>query len=176
MNYVYQKKLKGKNVGVVLGCYAPLHQGHLDVIMRAKKENDGGCMVIVCGYENDRGGSLMTANRRYRYVREYFADDDLVSVYMINEDELGIAGKDSEWDIWLGEFNNIWDIAIDKTNTTIRNWYIGEPEYKNALELRGERVVLIDRSENPISATSKPSRSKIPTPPIFLLPSLVTTR
>ena len=27
-------------VGIAFGCYCPLHQGHLDVIMRAKKEND----------------------------------------------------------------------------------------------------------------------------------------
>lgn len=33
----YQKQLKGEKVGVVFGSFAPLHQGHLDEIMRAKK-------------------------------------------------------------------------------------------------------------------------------------------
>ena len=50
MLHAYQKPLKGKSVGVVFGSFAPLHQGHLDLIMRAKKENDGGALVIVCGY------------------------------------------------------------------------------------------------------------------------------
>ena len=39
MIQAYQSPLVGKTVGVVFGTFAPLHQGHLDLIMRAKKEN-----------------------------------------------------------------------------------------------------------------------------------------
>ena len=35
MIQVYQKPLVGKNIGVVFGSFAPLHQGHLDAILRA---------------------------------------------------------------------------------------------------------------------------------------------
>ena len=39
-------------VGITFGGYCPMHQGHLDLIMKAKKENDI-CYVVVCGYDNE---------------------------------------------------------------------------------------------------------------------------
>lgn len=59
MIHTYQKMLNGTNVGIVFGTFAPMHQGHLDLIMRAKKECDGGCMVIVDGRDGDRRAILV---------------------------------------------------------------------------------------------------------------------
>ena len=70
MIHSWQKPLSGKKVGVVFGSFAPLHQGHLDLIYRAKKENDGGCIVIVCGFDGDKGEPMMPHSKRYRYVFE----------------------------------------------------------------------------------------------------------
>lgn len=79
MELAYQKPLRGKRMGVVFGSFAPLHQGHMELILRAKRENDAGCMVIVCGYDGDKGEPRMPHSVRYRYVREFFKDDDLVA-------------------------------------------------------------------------------------------------
>lgn len=152
MLHSYQKPLKGKSVGVVFGSFAPLHQGHLDLIMRAKKENDGGCIVISCGYDGDKGEPLMPHKKRYRYVREFFADDDLVAVYSINDSELGIANYPNGWSGWMNEFDAIYKKAVQ--GNPERVWYVGDENYYNDLIERNEKAVLVDRvADNPICAT-----------------------
>ena len=85
MNYVYQAPLMfSKGVGVVLGSFSPLHKGHLDLIYQAKKECMGGALVVVCGYNNDKGWPKMTLKERYQMVRQYFRDDPLVAVYALS--------------------------------------------------------------------------------------------
>ena len=148
MIQMYQKPLKGKQVGVVLGAFAPLHQGHLDLIMQAKKENDGGCLVIVCGGEGDKGEPVdLPFKRRYRYVREFFAKDDLVAVFGINDTEMGVPDYPNGWDRWLEVFNQI---AEENTSTPNEKkpeliFYVGEPSYKEALEKRGYNAILIEQ-------------------------------
>lgn len=153
MLHSYQKPLSGETVGIVFGSFAPLHQGHLDLIMQAKKENDGGCIVIVCGYDGDKGEPLMPHNKRYRYVREFFADDDLVAVYAINDSELGIAEYPNGWEGWMNEFKRIYEKAVEVSGG--RTWYVGdEIYYKDLIEMWYEDAILIDRkATNPISAT-----------------------
>lgn len=161
MLHGYQKPLRGNKVGVVFGSFAPLHQGHLDCIMRAKKENDGGCIVIVCGFDGDKGGDMMPLKRRYRYVREFFADDDLVAVYAIDDGEIGAAPYPDGWEQWLGEFYKIFEKAVEKNyiderwyRIPTRHWYAGDPNYVSDLIERGEEATLLDRvADNPICAT-----------------------
>ena len=161
MLHSYQKPLYG-DVGIVFGSFAPMHQGHLDLIMRAKKENSGGAIVIVCGYDGDKGEPLMPHAKRYRYVREFFADDDLVAVYAINDTELGLDKYPNGWIGWMKEFENIYKKAVDlppKVSPLItypkRTWYVGDETYYNDLiNMWHENAVLVDRvADNPISAT-----------------------
>ena len=161
MLHTYQKPLSGMKIGVVFGSFAPLHQGHLDLIMRAKKENDGGCIVIVCGYDGDKGEPLMPHHKRYRYVREFFADDDLVAVYAINDTESMREQYPNGWESWMKEFNDIWNKAVVDYDVEWerfepeRVWYVGDENYYNDLvNMWHEEAVLVDRiADNPISAT-----------------------
>lgn len=149
MIHTYQKNLSGEKVGIVFGTFAPLHQGHLDVIMRAKKECGGGCIVIVDGRDGDRGGTKMPLKLRYRYVREFFSDDDLVSVYAICETELGIAGYPDGWDMFMEEVERIFSLAAEGKPV----FYVSEDEYSVHLKELGYEVVKLDRTQNPVSAT-----------------------
>ena len=149
MIHTYQKKLIGKEIGIVFGTFAPMHQGHLDLIMRAKKECDGGCIVIVDGRDDDRGGKEMPLRLRYRYVREFFADDDLVSVYAIDETELGIEAYPNGWSKFIAEVERIYSFAAEGNKV----FYVSESEYENYLRNLGYKVVKLDRTENMISAT-----------------------
>jgi NadR type nicotinamide-nucleotide adenylyltransferase len=134
--------------------------------MKAKRENPGGALVIVCGADGDKGCPLMPLAKRYRYVREFFQDDDLVAVYSINDTELGLDGyTDEGWQPWLNELDNIFKKAVAPRTTILppgiehieyphRKWYVGEKLYHDDLVARGEDSVLIDRTEiTPISAT-----------------------
>ena len=156
MIHSYQTPLTGSKIGVVFGSFAPLHQGHLDLIMRAKKENDGGCLVIVCGYSGDKGEPLMPHDKRYRYVREFFADDDLVAVYATEDTEICIDRYPDGWNGWMTEFDKIWCKAVARGIAEPHKvWYVGDEVYAKDLADRfNEEAILVNRTdENPICAT-----------------------
>lgn len=156
-------------VGITFGGYCPMHMGHLDLIMRAKKENDV-CFVVVCGYDGEeRGESIgLTLNRRYSLVKQMFKDDEQIKVLKVNDTELGIdeSMSESNWDIWLDYVQQkIYMYELDKIGSCTYTWYVGEESYVKALNKRVfdgklvypfaiiDNVVYVERSKNPISAT-----------------------
>lgn len=149
-----------QTLGIVFGAFCPLHQGHMDLIMRAKKRNDK-CAVFVCGYDGDRGGDILPLKKRYHLIKE-FLEDESVYVGMINDTELGIdeSMSESNWEIWTKKLMDQLDGQLLARHYN-RNWYVAEPEYKVALDKVcaaqwygcDDRCFLIDRSENPISGT-----------------------
>ena len=162
MNYMYQQPLQfDKGVGVVLGSFSPLHKGHLDLIYQAKKECDGGALVVVCGYDGDKGCPTMTLKERYQMTRQFFQNDPLVAVYALSDDEMGITMYNDipnmwNWDKWIMHLvNDVIQLNQQGKNVSKEQFtfYVGEPQYKSDLESRGFKTVLADRSTNPISGT-----------------------
>ena len=158
-------------VGITFGGYCPMHQGHLDLIMKAKKENDI-CYVIVCGYDNEPRANEtgLTLNRRFSLVKQMFKDDEQIRVIQVNDTKLGIdeSMSESNWDVWLSyvarQINNM-EVIKDLYGYISYTWYVGEKSYVTSLEKRKynkfthagwniiDNVVYIERSINPISAT-----------------------
>ena len=91
--------MKKERIALVFGTFAPLHQGHIDLIQRAKRQCD--CVrVIVSGYEGDRGEEVgLSLQKRFRYIREAFSNDELTQVYKLDETEL--PRYPLGWEPWL---------------------------------------------------------------------------
>ena len=136
-------------IGIVFGCYAPMHQGHLDVLFKAKKECDR-VVVFVCGSDSDRGSEYnMPLIKRYMWIKEYFENDELVDVYMIDETLLDIPEYPNGWSKWLGFVDDI----FYSNYSDDRVWYVGELDYVKHLNNIGENVIYLDRKKHGISAT-----------------------
>lgn len=159
-----------KKVGICFGGYCPMHQGHLDIIMKAKKENDI-CFVIVCGYDGEERGEEvgLPLRRRVSLVRQLFKDDEQIKVLEINDTELGIDESMStqNWAIWTGQVWLLIEKYLDKNTQNKYTWYVAEKNYKESIEglmsvfnhgtalilnPNYSEIVLMDRV-NPISGT-----------------------
>ena len=161
-------------IGITFGGYCPMHQGHLDLIMKAKKENDI-CYVVVCGYDNEPRANEtgLTLNRRYSLVKQMFKDDEQIRVLQVNDTKLGIdeSMSESNWDIWLRCVESqieAWEEKDVGLGRFIYTWYVGEKLYVKSLNKRKynprcahdadrscyiDKVVYVERTINPISAT-----------------------
>ena len=152
-------------IGIVFGTFAPMHKGHIDLIQRAKRENDS-VLVIVSGYESDRGDKIgLNLQRRFRYIRETFHDDALVDVMKL--DETGLPPMPNGWTEWLDKIAD--ETTIRNVKSSIYNghyqephfcdvdrseivFYVSEQEYKDELEKRGFETKYTERNFG-ISAT-----------------------
>ena len=150
-----------KNIGICFGGYCPLHQGHMDVIMRAKKENDI-CYVIVCGYDNEpRGWEInLSLAERYDLISNFFKDDEQIRVRYINDTALGLdeSMSDHNWEVWTNEARRLMVEDLGEyayTQDYKKTFYVAEAFYKKSIEKNAywvDDVILVDKI-NPVSGT-----------------------
>lgn len=148
-------------IWVCFWTYAPLHQWHLDVIMRAQKENDK-CIVFVCGKDNDRWCPYwLPLSKRYLLVKQFFEKDEKITVILIDETFMKLDNSWSDencnmrlsnaynkiqenkfsWEITRYTWENFYKEILDKNikKLWVQKWIINNP------------TILLDRSKNPIS-------------------------
>lgn len=129
-------------VGICFGGYCPLHRGHLEVIMKAKKENDK-CLIVVCGYEGEpRAEALgITLDEKEIIIKEIFRKDDHVEVIKISDTDLGLDQSMSmgNWKIWTDEVMK----SVGKNDEP--RFYVSEPFYEECLGKLGYSVVKMER-------------------------------
>lgn len=149
MGNLYKDKLSGSRIGIVFGAFAPCHIGHLEVILKAKKENDG-CVVIVCGEDGDCGEPFgLDVYRRFRYMRELFADDN--QIYVVMAAGQGIPQKETEWESWL-EIINLKIADSLQHSDAQKIWYTGKTMQAEALGKKStDEVHLVDTSLYPVT-------------------------
>lgn len=142
-------------IGLCFGGYCPLHQGHLDLIMRSKKENDQ-TYVVVCGFDLEpRAEEIgLPLRRRTTLIRRVFKGDEQIRVIEINDTEVGLDESQS-LENWI-----IWQEAIKKqvghNSDAEYKWYVGEPRYKHDIletNIFNASVFLADREDNLVSGT-----------------------
>jgi NadR type nicotinamide-nucleotide adenylyltransferase len=150
-----ESKIKGDRVGVFFGTFAPLHVGHQSEIYKAAALNDG-VLVVASGYTGDRGSQInLPLKKRFRYLRQAFADEWQIKVDILNEDN--IPKMPDGWDVWLKMLIKIVKENIDNPDAKI-TFYTGEEEYKKEIEKRLKNyhqfsVSVMDRTILNISAT-----------------------
>lgn len=134
---LYKKQLTGTSVGLVLADYAPLHRGHIDQILRAKKENGGGVLVLVTGTHDDAGELAgMKHTKRYRYVSEHFKNDPLVIVDSFEETEHRSTEQ------WLNALDTLWRTHVDAQAQ--RTWYLSCSTHSERLQQAGLLTPSVD--------------------------------
>ena len=129
-----------ERVAVVFGTFAPLHQGHIDLIQRAKRQCDRVC-VIVSGYKGDRGEKVgLPLQKRFRYIREGFSNDELTQIYKLDETDL--PRYPLGWEPWLK--TALETIQYDSKREDLV-FFVGEKTYQEELEARGFEARLQER-------------------------------
>jgi len=136
-------------VGIVFGCFIPLHKGHLSLVDKALKNDK--VIIGVCGYDLDRGKDFIPFKDRVELIKEIFNDLTVVSV---DDHKIGLTGKfDLEsWKVWCNElFKNA---DLDPLENEIA-WYLGEQSYLEMLKTIYPKHTfeLVERAVIPVSGT-----------------------
>lgn len=160
MERIMLKHKKKTKIGIVFGCFAPLHTGHMKLIDMATDDNDK-VIICTCGYDNDRAKDFIPFQDRIKLVSLQYYYEFIKGIYIlsyVDDHAIGLTGKfDKEsWEKWANELFKRCSEQVDPNSSNIEfTWYTGEDSYIEKLsEIYPEhKFVKVDRDELPISGT-----------------------
>ena len=142
---------KQKTLGIVFGCFIPLHAGHKMLIEKAIEENER-VIIGVCGSAHDRGRDFVPFKDRFELICRKYAGPG-VKVVQIDDDKISMDGTFTleNWKIWGDE---LFSQAGESPDQPII-WYMGEESYKDKLSVIYPKHCfrIFDRREIPLSGT-----------------------
>ncbi len=141
-------------IGIVFGCFIPLHTGHMTLIDKCIAESEK-TIIAVCGKRNDRGKDYLPFDVRIELIKKKYQSDKVI-VVVVDDEKIGLDGTFTldNWKRWGEElFANAGIDPINADNTFV--WYTGEPGYKDKLGAiyQNHEICLVDRSIDGISGT-----------------------
>lgn len=142
-------------IGIVFGCFIPLHNGHAKLITRSRIENDL-TIIAVCGKDTDRGKDFIPFPDRVNLMKQLYESRHRFKVVILDDEKLGMDGSFSRnnWIRWSAELFRQANVNPDATDVEF-TWYTGEPSYQEKLSsiYPNHNFVVVDRSEDTISGT-----------------------
>lgn len=141
-------------IGIVFGCFIPLHKGHNYMIQEALSENDK-VLLGICGFDDDRGKDFLPFKIRQNLIKDKFAENNKVILSVVDDKKIGLTGKFDEisWKIWGDELFSGTHLNPNDENTY--TWYTGEDFYIEKLKCvyPNHKFTLLDRNLLDISGT-----------------------
>ena len=142
-------------IGLVFGCFIPMHVGHNFMIRRARTENDK-IILGICGYDDDRGKDFIDFQTRQRIIQNKYKTDENIILSVVDDKKIGLTGKFDEeaWKTWSDEYFT--NAGIDPNDKTVEfTWYTGDKQYIDELAkiFPSHKFVLLDKRAYRISGT-----------------------
>lgn len=141
-------------IGIVFGCFIPLHKGHLKLLSQSFIDNDL-TIIAVCGKDDDRGKDFIPFQHRIKLMGvSYYSHN--IRIVALDDEKLGMDGSFSRdnWVKWSNELFRQAELNPDNPDNTY-TWYTGESSYEEKLSsiYPDHTFVIVDRSEDTISGT-----------------------
>lgn len=144
-----------KSIGIVFGCFIPLHTGHLKLIGQSLRQCDQ-TILAVSGCDTDRGQDFIPFHTRISLTKEAFQEYPDVLVTEVDDHAIGLTGTFSTdaWRRWGEELFRNAGLNPKAAGVTY-HWYLGElPYLKKLTEIYPHHIFhLADRTKLPISGT-----------------------